>query len=547
MNNGWRKMTSVLIVDDERIWARNLVRYLQRQGFEAASADSVNVAESFALREQPSLLCLDQFLPDGNGLDLLERLRAGGVRTPCLLITGHASKTTFERARGLDAAVIEKPAKLAEIRERLGEMLKDVKLAADRVTERRRDDHLGEAKKMVVMYSHDGFGLGHMRRNLNIARALIADPTINVLMLIGCPNGLFFDLPPGIDFIKLPSIVKVESESWRPRKLSLGMDTTCALRAGLILHTLKTLKPDMFLVDFVPQGVGKELLPALNWIREQANPPETVLGLRDILDEPKRLTRAWQENGSFEVIEHYYDRVLIYGHRHVFDSEAHYGFRKRFDGRAVHSGYLAPGDLDSDLKPHVWRHGHAKRLLATAGGGRDGFALMATALNAMRLLPDDLYPEAVLVTGPLMEQDYRDQLAREAAGLPVEIVYWTEDSRSLIRDADVVISMAGYNTLAETIGLGKRPIVIPRAGPSDEQRLRTKVFSTLGLIEPLFPEELSSQSLALLLERELRQPSVLPEGLVPTLYDGLSRTCSYLAGRLDARRGTSAHGMSTRA
>ncbi len=535
--------SSVLIVDDEQIWARNLERYLGRRGFDAASTHSVRRAEAMALRDRPSLLCLDLRLPDGDGLELLGRLRGRGMRTPCLLMTAHASKTTYEEATRLDAAVIEKPAGLAEIRKRISKMLEDVRIAADRVSEQQRAQGGGEARKMVVMYSHDGFGLGHMRRNLNLARALTADPSINVLMLIGCPNGLFFDLPPGIDFIKLPSIIKVDTEAWETRKLGLGVETTCALRAGLILHTLKTLRPDMFLVDFVPQGVGKELLPALDWIREQPDPPETILGLRDILDQPERLAQNWQEHGAYEVIERYYHRVLIYGHRHVFDSADAYGFNERLGRRVTHCGYLAPGELGSVLRPYAWRHGRAKRLVTTAGGGRDGFELMTGTLEAMRLLPPDLCPEAVLVTGPLMEQDYREKLATEAEGLPVEIVYWTEDSRSLIRDADVVICMAGYNTLAETIGLGKRPIVLPRAGPSAEQRLRTRLFADLDLIEPLWPEEMSPDRLARLLQRELRRPTQLPEGLVPTLYDGLPRASALLTDLLARRKASGAEAV----
>ncbi|MDH3662942.1 MAG: response regulator, partial [Alphaproteobacteria bacterium] len=322
--------SSILIVDDEQVWARNLARYLERQGFEAASAQDIRRAETMIERDRPSLLCLDLRLPDGDGLELLDRLRAKGDRTPCLLITGHASDATYAEAKRLDAAVIEKPARLAEISRRISRMLADVKIAADKVSERRGAGAGDASTKMVVMYSHDGFGLGHMRRNLNLARALTADPGINVLMLIGCPNGLFFDLPPRIDFIKLPSIVKVDTESWETRKLTLGMETTCALRAGLILHTLKTLNPDLFLVDYVPQGVGRELLPGLDWIRAQPKPPQTVLGLRDIIDQPERLTRTWTERGTYDVIEAYYDRVMIYGHRHVFDGADAYGLDRLF-------------------------------------------------------------------------------------------------------------------------------------------------------------------------------------------------------------------------
>ncbi len=528
--------SSILVIDDELVWARNLVRYLQRQGFHAASVHCLSDAERLVEHDRPSLLCLDMRLPDGDGLALLERLRLQGDHTPCLLITGHANPDVYDQARKLDAAVIEKPAQLAKIRRRISDMLAEVENATKRLARRRGDGTADQATKMVVMYSHDGFGLGHMRRNLNLARALTADPRINVLMLVGCPNGLFFDLPPRIDFIKLPSIIKIDSGTWETRKLSLGMETTCALRAGLILHTLKAVRPDVFLVDFVPEGVGRELLPALDWIREQERSPRTVLGLRDILDQPDSVRATWASKGTYDVIDRYYDQVLVYGHQHVFDSAKAYGFDRRFKDRIRHCGYLAPLEIGADNKSHRWRDRRRKRLVATAGGGRDGFDLMTVTLQALRAIPDRRRPETILITGPLMEEDYRHQLAAAADGLPVEIIYWTEDSRTLIQDADVVLCMAGYNTLAETLGLGKRPIVVPRTGPSAEQRLRTELFADLGLVRPIYPEQLTSDHLADVLGQELKAPKALPSGVVSDLYDGLDRASRTIADLLRSER-----------
>src|SRR5438874_12566441 len=68
----------------------------------------------------------------------------------------------------------------------------------------------------VMTYSHDGFGLGHLRRNTTIASVLARQvPDSSVLMLIGCPSGAVFKLPTGVDFIKLPSVIKRNTEIGR--------------------------------------------------------------------------------------------------------------------------------------------------------------------------------------------------------------------------------------------------------------------------------------------------------------------------------------------
>src|SRR5438876_12043005 len=87
----------------------------------------------------------------------------------------------------------------------------------------------GDSTRLMT-YSHDGFGLGHLRRTSDIARCLVEDvPGSSVLMLIGCPSGSVFPLPSGIDYINIPSILKVDTGLWHPRSLRIGRDQRSAL------------------------------------------------------------------------------------------------------------------------------------------------------------------------------------------------------------------------------------------------------------------------------------------------------------------------------
>ena len=181
-----------------------------------------------------------------------------------------------------------------------------------------------------MTYSHDGFGLGHLRRNTTIASQLADEvPTSSVLMLIGCPTGAVFRLPNGVDFIKLPSIIKRDTGVWHPLRLRIGLERTKTLRVATIQQVAHVFHPQLLLVDHVPVGVWGELLPLLEMLKRSDDPPLIVLGIRDILDCPEVTRRLWEREGSYQAIRRYYDEIFIYGCQEVFDTSSHYGLEDR--------------------------------------------------------------------------------------------------------------------------------------------------------------------------------------------------------------------------
>src|SRR5574342_165073 len=89
--------------------------------------------------------------------------------------------------------------------------------------------------RKILIYSQDGFGLGHLRRNLNIC-AQIAKlwPQASCLIIAHSPVAPFFKLPRNCDFIKIPTIVKVDTGIWRPDRLSMSGKELLAIRSDLI-------------------------------------------------------------------------------------------------------------------------------------------------------------------------------------------------------------------------------------------------------------------------------------------------------------------------
>src|SRR5260370_21323755 len=105
----------------------------------------------------------------------------------------------------------------------------------------------------LMTYSHDGYGLGHLRRNTNIASNFIQEaPGSSVLMLTGCPPGNPLLLPKGVDFIKVPSLIKVDTGDYAPLGLRISRQKAKAIRVSVILGAASQFKPNLVLVDHVP-------------------------------------------------------------------------------------------------------------------------------------------------------------------------------------------------------------------------------------------------------------------------------------------------------
>src|SRR5688500_12094839 len=79
----------ILIVDDESSLRSTLFRLLDRQGFQVVTANSKREAESLATADHPlDLALVDLRLPDGDGLELMQKLRAVYPSTQVIILTG---------------------------------------------------------------------------------------------------------------------------------------------------------------------------------------------------------------------------------------------------------------------------------------------------------------------------------------------------------------------------------------------------------------------------------------------------------------------------
>ena len=94
----------------------------------------------------------------------------------------------------------------------------------------------------ILIYSHDSFGLGHLRRCRAIAHAIVDRyKGVSVLILSGSPIIGSFDFLPRVDFVRIPGVIKLHNGEYQSLGLHIDLDQTMAIRAAIIQQTARKL------------------------------------------------------------------------------------------------------------------------------------------------------------------------------------------------------------------------------------------------------------------------------------------------------------------
>ena len=369
----------------------------------------------------------------------------------------------------------------------------------------------------LMVYSHDSFGLGNIRRMLAICNYLLeAIPQLSILVVSGSPVIHSFRIPQRLDYIKLPCIGRNELGEVSAKYLSTGTDELSKLRSDLIKTAVVNFKPDLLLVDKKPYGLQGELKPTLDYLKTRLPETKLVLLLRDILDSPEITIGEWHKYGYYDALQWYYDRVLIVGMPEVFDVTQEYQFPPSVCQKSHFCGYIRRDyghKSRAILRQELQIKPDEQFVLVTPGGGGDGYRLIDTYLTGLSHLPSQHSIKSLIISGPEMPLFQRQKLYRKGEQYPnVKICEFSDDITSYMDAADVLVSMGGYNTICEILSLSKRAVIVPRIEPVQEQWIRAERMANLGLFKTIHPDYLTSENL---LNAVLDQLSSKPNHLPP--------------------------------
>jgi len=350
----------------------------------------------------------------------------------------------------------------------------------------------------ILMYSHDTYGLGHIRRTMAIANHLRGTNT-NILILTGSPIAGRFALPSQVDFVRIPGMIKKTNDEYQSLSIKIDSEQALNIRTTIILATAQTFKPDLFIVDKEPLGLKREVLPTLEWLKEHTPRTKTILGLRDILDAPATITSDWRERNIYGFLEELYDEIWVYGNKDIFDPVSLYKFPASLDDRVVFTGYIPRIKKSARVRKKTRRRFRALSkdtfVLVTTGGGGDGYDVLDHFVSMHDYFPTSLPLKSLIITGPFMPKREREAIRERAKIYGIKTLPFHPRLEELIQAADLVISMGGYNTICEILTQQTPALIIPRETPRTEQLIRAERLKDKGLIDYIGWQEVSPQTL----------------------------------------------------
>jgi predicted glycosyltransferase/CheY-like chemotaxis protein len=532
-------MPGVLVVEDEPVVQLHLARLVVDLGYElCGTAADGEEALACAAVSLPDLVLMDVRIPgDLDGIATASELTARHGAA-IVFVTAHADDETVARIEAAGAsAYVLKPFRAPEIRVALSTALRRGRNGGGMDAGRRRQRASMDGRR-ALLYSHDTFGLGHLRRSLNLAQAMLRqDPQLSLLLATGSPVVHGFAVPPGMDYVKLPSVRKIAPSRYAARSLELPGGEITALRREILLRTANDFEPDLLIVDHAPTGMGNEMLPALEQLDRRGGCIR-VLGMRDFIDDPASVRSVWAREGTHAVLERLYDQVLVYGMQEVFDPVTAYGFEPEVAAKTRFVGYVtgsAPTDgereasfLDTLPRPLV---------VVTIGGGDGANELVHCWLDMLSRFRSRIDFWSVVLTGPLVPPPLARQFAAAARQLPVTLRDFVASTQPYTSRSDLVVCTAGYNTMSEVLAVATRALVVPRVLYRNEQLLRAERLAELRLVELLRPEHVNPARLLASVEAQLasaRAPLREARAARRLRFDGADRAADHCRELLGA-------------
>jgi predicted glycosyltransferase len=336
----------------------------------------------------------------------------------------------------------------------------------------------------ILMYSHDTFGLGHLRRCREIAHALVdAFRGLSVMIISGTTIAGAFDYRVRVDFVKVPSVIKLRNGEYQSMAQHTSLEDTLAMRRAIIRLTSESFHPDIFITDKEPLGLHGELEDTLVYLKSRGT--RLVLGLREVMDAPELLGPEWARKDALRKIEAYYDRIWVYGPEGFHDPLRGLDVSQNLRARTRYTGFLRRS-RQHGAGTHPRPQGDY--LLVTTGGGGDGAQLIRSVLAAHRFDPQ--LCRTVLVLGPYLPARDRTELMAEASSLPrIEVIEFDNRLEDLIAEAAGVVGMGGYNTFCEILSFDRPALILPRTQPRLEQAIRAERGAELGLVRMMSAED----------------------------------------------------------
>lgn len=344
----------------------------------------------------------------------------------------------------------------------------------------------------LMFYCQHILGIGHLVRSLEIVRGLLND--FEIYFINGGEVIEGFEVPLGVNIINIPAI-KTDSE-FKELHIPDGfktIDQVLEHRRDLLLQIFNQVQPAVLMVELFPFGrrrFSTELVPLMECAK--AADTKVVCSLRDIVVTKQDRTR--HEEKICRLMNQYFDLLLIHGDREFMPLETSFSRVADLNCEVHYTGYVAQQDSEDQLVLRAAR----PLILTSVGGGRFGHELLDCVAAASALLEDKIPHQIRMFTGPFSPDEVYNRLCKVSQHRSNLIVdRFTPHLLQYMRQAELSISMAGYNTTLNVLTTEVRSMLLPFTGNDDqEQKMRSERLEELGIVSVIHPEELNPERFA---------------------------------------------------
>jgi predicted glycosyltransferase len=386
----------------------------------------------------------------------------------------------------------------------------------------------------IVLYCQYVWGMGHLFRSLELARALSGHRVV----LVAGGQEVALDLPGHVELVRLPALFMDERfTTLIPGVAGRSVEAIQRQRREALAALFERTRPEMFIVELYPFGrtaFGFELEPLLAAIRGNAyGRVRTVCSIRDVLVE-KRDPRAYEAR-VVDALNRWFDLLLIHSDERLLPLDDTFSRIGDIRVPKAYTGFVAPRpdpDKGRKLRRGLRLAPGQKLVVASSGGGRAGYCLLKSVLTACRQLQGRRGVRLHLFTGPFMAaEEFNDLQAMAGEGLIVQ--RFTLRFLEYLSAADLSISLAGYNTCMNLLATGVPALVLPYTRQR-EQPLRVERLKPYLPLTVLSENDLEPGRLVPVIESGLKlKPR---HGPPPVNLDGADRTARYLEDWADGHQ-----------
>ncbi len=122
--------------------------------------------------------------------------------------------------------------------------------------------------------------------------------------------------------------------------------------------------------------------------------------------------------------------------------------------------------------------------------------MIETYLESLPSLNAELTVSSTVIFGPQIQDAKRKNLLSRFRNLPdIRFLDFVPDLTQHYAEADVVVSMAGYNTVCELLSHNKCAVLVPRSEPVREQLIRARLLADQGFFQTIEPHELNAETM----------------------------------------------------